>query len=91
MSGYVKAVDRVVSDLEMMQNPDWWPRSPLGGLPLKQYHWQVAMLVTSMNLDRFWLFENKTMFENLATEEATLGPLSKDELQQVIDRGWRVD
>lgn len=78
---------RELTDLEMMKSSEEWPRMVL---PLKQAPWRVAVLATSDGRF-FYLFEDKSMFERLDVNDDTIGPLAKDELQQVIDRGWRVD
>jgi hypothetical protein len=89
MGGYVPKVDRVVGDLEMMQNPEWWP----GGftLPLKKRKdggWAVAVLLVWDN-DEYYLFEDESVYDRLTPANGIR--LTKDELQQVIDRGWVVD
>ena len=80
-----------LTDLEMMQSPDEWPRLTL---PLKRKPWDVAVLTASLDNQTFYLLEDKSMFDEITKADidlSPLGPLTADELQQVIDRGWVVD
>jgi len=83
--GHVEGVGEV-SDLEMMKSPDFWPGVVL---PLKQPGWRTAVLTASMDNEHYRLYEDVTMFMPLSGKDFI--PLERDELQQVIDRGWRVD
>ena len=77
---------REVTDLEMMENPEWWPNGFY--LPLKQPKWRTAVLM-SWDTDVYLLWEDMTMFDKLPTDKAER--LNRDQLQSVIDRGWVVD
>lgn len=76
-----------MTDLDMMKNPEWWPMG--FRLPLKRPEFQVAVLVF-WDEDLYLLFEGANMMTGLDLEDMTL-KLKRDELQQVIDRGWKVD
>ncbi|HWI68159.1 MAG TPA: hypothetical protein VNS88_07240 [Nitrospiraceae bacterium] len=86
MPGYVKSEDREVTDLEMMEHPDWWPNLVL---PLKQGN-RAAILTATMDNQSYRLVEDANMFDGRWTERPSI-PLDKSELQTVIDRGWKVD
>ena len=86
MPGYVKSENREVSDLEMMEHPDWWPHLML---PLKQGN-RAALLTATMDGESYRLVEDANMFDSRWTERPSIS-LTKSELQTVIDRGWRID
>jgi hypothetical protein len=83
--GHVEGVGEV-SDLEMMKHPSFWPDFVL---PLKQPEWRTAVLTASLDDEHYRLYEDVTLFTDLSGKEFI--PLERHELQQVIDRGWRVD
>jgi hypothetical protein len=87
MPGYVEDAGRVVSDLEMMRKPEWWPNLIL---PLKRPNWEVAVLLSDDGT-LFMFFPGQTMFEHLDPAKM-VGPFPAYMLETVVtDHGWMVD
>ena len=82
--GYVRDVGEV-TDLDMMQNPDWWPQLIL---PLKTPEWRAGVLLE--NGDGNYLFiPDQNMFSPL-DQERGLG-MKREWLGALVEQGWVVD
>ena len=89
MGGIVHPPDgepKEVSDLEMMQHPEYWPQG--FRLPMKRPKWEVGVLVAWDDDEWYW-FPGKSMFHELSLIEGQR--LTKADLQKILDDGWTVD
>lgn len=95
---YCKAAGREVTDLEMMQNPEWWPVVclPLMNRTVREGGWGLPGILIESGADRkageesiYLFFAGQSMYESLDTMKAQW--LKIDWLDRLIEAGWRVD
>ena len=86
---FSEGAGREVTDLEMMQTPDWWPL--IVWLPLKTGapEWKVGLLISNLDGDEYAWLPGQSLYEPIDPSRATW--LRSDELYTLIDDGWMVD
>lgn len=99
MKHYCEAAGREVTDLEMLENPDWWPMVilPLINRADRDAEGQPRLAaITESGANReageesiYLLWQDQSMFEPIDLTKTQY--LKANWLPHLIDAGWRVD
>jgi hypothetical protein len=84
--GHVEGVGEI-SDLEMMKNPDLWPMIVV--LPMKGKNWKIGLLMANEDATEYLWLEGQNMYGRLDPNKGER--MKPEELQRLVDEGWRVD